>query len=111
MRGGSGDHLRLADRGVSRISRTPNRDCPACALIKKPIWGQPKIGAHFVSFNFANSLICAIVSSVARGRPAIGWRWIRRSGVFEPHRLVPAVLSAAIPQQFPIASGNPLSIG
>ena len=37
---------------------------PACAPIKKPIPGQPEIGAHFVSFNFPNNLICAIASRI-----------------------------------------------
>jgi hypothetical protein len=33
--------------------------------------GQPEIGAHFVSFNFPNSLICVVVSSVGRHRFAV----------------------------------------
>ena len=46
---------------VSRIAR---RVYPTCAGTKKPIAGKPEIGAHFVSFNFTNSLICGILSSV-----------------------------------------------
>jgi hypothetical protein len=41
---------------------------PAWAHIKKPVSGKPATGAHFVSFNFPNSLICAAASSFATGR-------------------------------------------
>jgi hypothetical protein len=44
---------------------------PGLRAHKKPIWGQPEIGAHFVSFNFPNSLICVVVSSVGRHRFAV----------------------------------------
>jgi len=46
------------------VSRTAGRDYLACARIKKPISGNSKIGAHFVSFNFLNNLICGIASRV-----------------------------------------------
>jgi hypothetical protein len=43
---------------------------PAFARIKKPASGKPATGAHFVSFNFPNSLICAATSSFAIRHPA-----------------------------------------
>jgi hypothetical protein len=40
---------------------------PASARIKMPTPGKPEIGAHFVSFNFANTLISALMSRAACG--------------------------------------------
>ena len=42
---------------------------PDCARIKKPIFGQPEIGAQLLSFNLPNNLICGITSS--GGRPDV----------------------------------------
>jgi hypothetical protein len=52
-----------ADSGIA------GRADPAFARIKKPVSGNPVTGAHFVSFNFPNSLICAAPSSFAICHP------------------------------------------
>jgi hypothetical protein len=56
-----------ANKKPGAVSRIASRVHPGCARMKMPISGQPEIGAHFVSFNFANSTIWALESRVACG--------------------------------------------
>jgi hypothetical protein len=56
-----------ANKKTGAVSRAASRVHPACARMKMPIPGKPEIGAHFVSFNFANTLISALVSSAVCG--------------------------------------------
>jgi hypothetical protein len=47
----------LSNKKPSIASRGTSRVYPTCAGMKKADLGRPGIGAHFVSFNFTNSLI------------------------------------------------------
>jgi hypothetical protein len=65
--------------------RAPRIASPICLVragMKKPIPGRPGIGAHFWSFNFTNSLICGIVSSVERAHRTLSGR--KLSAYFDP---------------------------
>jgi hypothetical protein len=68
--------LQFGKKGA--ISGIASQPYPSGARIKKPVSGQPGIGAQFSSFNFPNNLICGITSS---GRPVrISLPWLLRTG-------------------------------
>jgi hypothetical protein len=55
------------------ISGIASRPYPSGARVKKPVSGQPGIGAQFSSFNFPNNLICGITSSCRPVRIFLPW--------------------------------------
>jgi hypothetical protein len=49
------DLFPILNKKPDAVSRIASRVYPTCASIKKPISGQPEIGAHFMSFNFTDT--------------------------------------------------------